>query len=358
MDPGEYYKRAVDVDAKKLVASWSSVLEPKAVGVAAAAQCPHNILSMAVLGLPMGVPRHGLQLLADASALEAGGRWVAEVHPAVALGWWYARQGAGSAVRLPRYKGNDDAVDRVRGRLVELLQPLRALIGPEAWAFLDSDACGAVMRVSPCAFLADGLWQPVSAWQAATTHGGPAAIASALLAAAVLRRVIIATDPQAMVTDGLLRHAIELSRDEALVSAAAPWLIDHPRTGTFDLASDLIRTGMATVREALQQARDVTPTFLADPWIADPSLPDYGGEGWRSPQALACGLLCVDMLPGEPVEALRRAATTGGDSDTIAAIAGYFLGGVYGNVWPSHWLIRLEPRYAMWIIDAEVYAFD
>ncbi|MFM2248607.1 MAG: hypothetical protein RL071_4682 [Pseudomonadota bacterium] len=142
MDPGEYYKRAVDVDAKKLVASWSSVLEPKAVGVAAAAQCPHNILSMAVLGLPMGVPRHGLELLADASALEAGGRWVAEVHPAVALGWWYARQGAGSAVRLPRYKGNDDAVDRVRGRLVELLQPLRALIGPEAWAFLDSDAGG------------------------------------------------------------------------------------------------------------------------------------------------------------------------------------------------------------------------
>ena len=142
MDPGEYYKRAVDVDAKKLVASWSSVLEPKAVGVAAAAQCPHNILSMAVLGLPMGVPRHGLQLLADASALEAGGRWVAEVHPAVALGWWYARQGAGSAVRLPRYKGNDGMVDKVRGDLVELLQPLRAFIGPEAWAFLDSDAGG------------------------------------------------------------------------------------------------------------------------------------------------------------------------------------------------------------------------
>ena len=115
---------------------------------------------------------------------------------------------------------------------------------------------------------------------------------------------------------------------------------------------------MATVREALQQARDVTPTFLAEPWIADPSLPHYGGEGWRSPQALACGLLCVDMLPGEPVEALRRAATTGGDSDTIAAIAGYFLGGVYGNVWPSHWLIRLEPRYAAWITDAEVYVFD
>jgi ADP-ribosylglycohydrolase len=115
---------------------------------------------------------------------------------------------------------------------------------------------------------------------------------------------------------------------------------------------------MATVREAVQQARDVTPTFLADPWIADPSLPRYGGEGWRSPQALACGLLCVDMLPGEPVEALRRAATTGGDSDTIAAIAGYFLGGVYGDVWPSHWRIRLEPRYAAWITDTEAYVFD
>jgi ADP-ribosylglycohydrolase len=64
------------------------------------------------------------------------------------------------------------------------------------------------------------------------------------------------------------------------------------------------------------------------------------------------------MLPGDPVEALRRAVTTGGDSDTLGAIAGFFLGGVYGDVWPKHWLIRLEPRYSAWIDVAAGYLFD
>lgn len=139
MDPGEYYKRAVDGAAKAMVATWSPVLEPKAVGIAAAAQCPHNILSMAVLGLPMGVPRHRLQLLQDPAALAAGGRWVAEVHPAVALGWWYAHQPSPRARTLPRYKANQGKVDDVRCDLVELLSPLRAFIGDEAWRFLDGD---------------------------------------------------------------------------------------------------------------------------------------------------------------------------------------------------------------------------
>jgi ADP-ribosylglycohydrolase len=249
----------------------------------------------------------------------------------------------------------------MRGYGRTTMKALRSLDFGEPWygaTVVDSDACGAVMRVSPCGFLPDGLWQPVSAWQAATTHGGGAAIASALLAAAVLRRVIIAADPKALVSDGLLHHAIELSHDDSMVSAAAPWLIDHPRAGKLEAATDLIRSGMVAVRAALQQARDVTPKFLADPWIADPSLARYGGQGWRSAQALACALLCVDMLPGEPVEALRRAATTGGDSDTLAAIAGFVLGCVHGDVWPHHWLTRLEPRYRDWIAGSEAYVFD
>lgn len=108
---------------------------------------------------------------------------------------------------------------------------LNALDSGATWyrsTVVHSDACGAVMRVSPCAFLPEGLWQPVSAWQAATTHGGSAAIASALLAAALLRRVITAADPQQIMAGGLLHHAIDLSHDDALGSAAAPWLIDHP----------------------------------------------------------------------------------------------------------------------------------
>ena len=53
----------------------------------------------------------------------------------------------------------------------------------------DGEACGAVMRVAGCAWLPDGVWQPTAAWQAATTHGGFAAIASAAVATAVRQRL-------------------------------------------------------------------------------------------------------------------------------------------------------------------------
>ncbi len=274
----------------------------------------------------------------------AAGKSVSELQAAILAGWlaWLHDPGMRGIGRTTRtaLRDLDSGRDWCRSTVV------------------DSDACGAVMRVSPCAFLPDGLWQPVSAWQAATTHGGGAAIASALLAAGLLRRIIIASDPRVMMSDGLLHHAIEISHDDAMVSAAAPWLIDHPRAGNPMAATDLIQSGMLAVRDALQQARNAAPKFLADPWVADPSLPHYGGEGWQSPQALACALLCVDMLPGDPLEALRRAATTGGDSDTLGAIAGFFLGGGYGDVWPHHWLTRLEPRYSAWIDVAAAYVFD
>ncbi|OBY33443.1 hypothetical protein ACT18_00375 [Mycolicibacter kumamotonensis] len=57
----------------------------------------------------------------------------------------------------------------------------------------------------------------------------------------------------------------------------------------------------------------------------------------------------MDMLPDHPVRALRRAALTDGDSDSIAAIAGSVLGAIHDDPWPSEWHERLEERYASWI---------
>ncbi len=99
----------------------------------------------------------------------AAGKSVSELQAAILAGWlaWLHDPGMRGIGRTTRtaLRDLDSGRDWCRSTVV------------------DSDACGAVMRVSPCAFLPDGLWQPVSAWQAATTHGGGAAIASALLAA-------------------------------------------------------------------------------------------------------------------------------------------------------------------------------
>lgn len=51
------------------------------------------------------------------------------------------------------------------------------------------------------------------------------------------------------------------------------------------------------------------------------------------------------MFVGEPVLALRRAACTSGDSDSIAALAGAFAGAHLGaDAWPADWMERIEHR--------------
>jgi ADP-ribosylglycohydrolase len=60
-------------------------------------------------------------------------------------------------------------------------------------------------------------------------------------------------------------------------------------------------------------------------------------------EALATALLCVLLHPNDPVRALRQAATTSGDSDSIAAIAGALAGAHHGiSAWPADWVANIE----------------
>ena len=219
---------------------------------------------------------------------------------------------------------------------------LEALDRGAQWqqASVDSNGCGAVMRVAACAFLPEDLWAPVSVWQAATTHSGLAAMASALVATSVVRA------PEG---GGFLRQAVAATHDQGLLESGAAWIIEHPRAGSLDEAVGLLRIGMKMLRVGLERALEYLPVFQADPWWADPSDPRYGGRGFVAQQCLSCAFLCADMLHDFPVQALNRAATTGGDSDSIAAVTGMVLGGTHGDVWPSKWLPRLEPRIREWV---------
>ncbi len=47
--------------------------------------------------------------------------------------------------------------------------------------------------------------------------------------------------------------------------------------------------------------------------------------------------------PDDPVAALRRAAVTAGDSDSIACLTGAFAGAYHGfGAWPKEWIKRIE----------------
>jgi hypothetical protein len=76
---------------------------------------------------------------------------------------------------------------------------------------------------------------------------------------------------------------------------------------------------------------------------ADPCL--VTGAGWVAEEALATGLLCFLLFPDDPVVAIRRAAVSSGDSDSIACLTGAFAGAALGmSVWPEEWRSRIEYR--------------
>jgi ADP-ribosylglycohydrolase len=206
-----------------------------------------------------------------------------------------------------------------------------------------SDGCGTVMRVSPCAFLDEDRWGPASAFSAAVTHGNPNGIAAAVTLAATIRAgvtgEIVAGETIAYAQDFASAHPDAAVFTEWISRVCTP----HQLEG-----------GFVAVNEALQDAGDGLEVMEGAPWSGDPCT--YGGPGWRAQHCLATALLCVDVLPDDPISALRRATVTDGDSDSIAAVAGAVLGAVHGH-WPGEWFNRLEPRYQRWINQAVFYDF-
>jgi ADP-ribosylglycohydrolase len=79
--------------------------------------------------------------------------------------------------------------------------------------------------------------------------------------------------------------------------------------------------------------------------------------GWRAQETLVAALVAVDMFPASPLNALRRAVTSDGDSDTVGAVAGALIG-ASGAPAPPELFERLEPRYQRWIRnEADDYVF-
>lgn len=214
---------------------------------------------------------------------------------------------------------------------------------------VNSDGCGTVMRTSAAAFLPTHLWRPVAAWQAAVTHGKASGIAATLVATAVIREAAQDT----LMPGNALGFAIELAAHPALRAGVGDWLAGHPHAATPEEADALLAAALSELETDLRSARRALPKFRDDPWHDDPCR--YGGQGWRAQETLATALLCVDALPTSPIEALRRATVTNGDSDSIAAVAGAILGALHPNPWPSEWAERLEPRYRRWISEAARY---
>ncbi|MGV9243413.1 ADP-ribosylglycohydrolase family protein [Streptomyces sp. NPDC003710] len=202
-------------------------------------------------------------------------------------------------------------------------------------AQIDSKGCGANMRVAPVGLvpgLSDDQRAGAAQLQAALTHGHPTALAASDLTARAIRLLVQGTEPAGLV--GLLRSYAQENRSRY----HEPWLGDLWTRAQDPTPRHFIARGWdecLAVLDRLQAAvRTVSPED--DPCLAT-------GEGWIAEEALATGLLCFLLFPDEPVTALRRAACTAGDSDSIACLTGAFAGARLGaDAWPRPWADRIE----------------
>jgi ADP-ribosylglycohydrolase len=200
-----------------------------------------------------------------------------------------------------------------------------------------SKGCGANMRVAPVGLLpgiTDDEVAGLAQFQAALTHGHPTGLAASELTAFAVRWLRDGMAPADL--PGALRDRCATQRR----TYREDWLADLWRSPGRSGPADFIALGWDECAAALDtlDAALAAPDRDRDPCLAT-------GEGWIAEEALVTALHCFLLFPDEPVSALARGAMTSGDSDSIACLAGAFLGAAHGvDVWPSEWAQRIEYR--------------
>ncbi|PZF91837.1 ADP-ribosylglycohydrolase family protein [Micromonospora endophytica] len=198
----------------------------------------------------------------------------------------------------------------------------------------DSKGCGANMRVTPVGLLDVDLdtLAGLAQLQAGLTHGHPTGLAASELTAYAVRLLV---DGVALAE--LPDLLIARSHEQRTVYRA-DWLGELWQRSGERTPAEFIARGWDECRAALGR---LTAALAAPDDGADPCR--WTGEGWIAEEALATALYCAVRHADDPVGALTRGARTAGDSDSIAALAGAFVGAAGGlAAWPAQWAGRIE----------------
>ncbi|MEU3778280.1 ADP-ribosylglycohydrolase family protein [Streptomyces sp. NPDC032472] len=203
---------------------------------------------------------------------------------------------------------------------------------------IGSKGCGANMRVAPVGLVpgwTDEERAGAAQLQSALTHGHPTALAASDLTARAVYLLARGTEVTGLV--GRLRSYALDNRTRY----HQRWLGDlWMRTACDATPESFIARGWDECLEALNRLAAALkhPSPETDPCLTT-------GEGWIAEEAFATALQCFLLFPEDPLTALRRAACTAGDSDSIACLTGAFAGAHLGaEAWPEDWTTRIEYR--------------
>ncbi len=205
-----------------------------------------------------------------------------------------------------------------------------------------SKGCGANMRVLPVGLLAaKGISRTeigqLAQLQAAITHGHPTA-----LAAAEITAICIAMLLEEVAPDALLEQLIQHAKSQKSIYHEAYLKSVWERPAVFS-GEDFIQYGWEEVLAQLERVKEALPLYEPG---SDPCV--FTGMGWVAEEAFGTALLCFLLSPDDAVAILKRAVVTGGDSDSIACLAGAFVGAYAGlAALPQDWVARIEYREAL-----------
>jgi ADP-ribosylglycohydrolase len=202
---------------------------------------------------------------------------------------------------------------------------------------ISSKGSGANMRVQTVGLLNidQGQRAKLAQFQAAMTHAHPTGMVAADLTAFVIADLVAGFSPF-----DLPRRIRQYAEDQRRVYHK-DWLGDlWLRAYMMRTPEEYIEHGWSECIAILDKLDHALVERNED---GDPC--EITGKGWIAEEAFATGLLCFLLFPDDPVRAIRRAAFSSGDSDTIACITGAFAGAYHGMMrWPEDWVRRIEYR--------------
>lgn len=230
--------------------------------------------------------------------------------------------------------------------------------GLEGSAPNDSKGCGTVMRAPWIGMIPQSRETVIALaiLQSETTHGHPQAALSSAIAALVLREifrnelVLEGSTPRERL-NSMLYRALELTTEVAELNSG---LVSSER---FQEGVEGFRE---TVHEILLTLESVAEETLMDP---DENICQWFGEGWVADQALLCALASFALHGEDGYGGIQRLVYSSGDSDSIAAIGGAFIGAGlgYGAIEAQAFehgaklMGSFEPRYEAELLDAREF---